>query len=198
MEKESLVCPRCHYTTTAKHNLKRHYLSQDKCKAIFSNVEIANLLKDLTVDRPFKCKYCDKCYKSQDYLKKHTKDKHADEMIKKSPIKRKVDDEFLSVCKKEESGILELFRRMYLGYDNPTVKYIGHQSVSVFNGTEWEDMNAEVVCLKIFNDLSKMLGKNYNTFERGHYLRAFQTSIMLNYPPKDSEDEEYDEDEVSE
>ena len=45
------ICPRCHYETTYKNNMRNHYTRRRLCKTVFARTSIKDCLKDLESKR---------------------------------------------------------------------------------------------------------------------------------------------------
>lgn len=77
MEGVQYCCPRCHYETEYKNNMRNHYRRKKPCEPKFSDVHVSVLLAELSSPDPethkFCCNHCNKRYASRQGLYLHNK-----------------------------------------------------------------------------------------------------------------------------
>jgi len=105
----SYICPRCHYKTDKKMNLKIHLMKKYICPKIYSDISVYEILENFDpVDekqiKNFTCNYCDRSYTKKSNMKLHEKS---------CPVKAITSDEIkilydtLDIMRKHEAKLLK-------------------------------------------------------------------------------------------
>jgi len=79
-------CPRCHYETTHKTTMMRHYNKIKKCKLKYEDISIEKCLEMLNFKKEHICEYCDKKFTRKYNLKSHK------EKCEKISHKKEIED----------------------------------------------------------------------------------------------------------
>jgi len=81
-------CPRCHYNSNLKIDIKRHYDRKKTCKTVYEDISIEKCLETLNKPKIKEhiCEYCDKNFTRKHDLKRHK------EKCEKISHKKEIED----------------------------------------------------------------------------------------------------------
>jgi hypothetical protein len=117
-------CPRCHYDTDKKTDIRNHYNRKKPCQVLFEDVSLEDCLKQLNKPKSRTCKYCEKVYCRKSYLEKHYEScSMRKKFIKHEKELKKRDKEIEELKEKLEENNNPNIINNYTNYNTIVIKF---------------------------------------------------------------------------